>query len=150
LCTCAPVSCESLVLLTSLSRPHSTLFPHTSYIPNGFYRGVCVFPHRQMSEHGQRGFRLSSLGILLACSVRPRPWRHVFALRALAHEIYGSPDEHPRGSVGEPQGDDWAPARRFFNERRVRRTDLGGTGEWCHRTRDLMITMACVFLSHPA
>jgi len=32
----------------------------------------------------------------------------------------------------EVQEDDWEPARGFFEERRVCRTDLGGAGEW-HR-----------------
>ena len=109
--------------------PHSTVFLPTSYFSNDTHRGVCIFRRRQTSEHGQRGFRLSSLGILLAPSLRPRPWRHVSALRALAHEIYGSLDEDPRGFVGEPEGDDWEPARLFFDERMVRRTDLGGEGE---------------------
>ncbi|KAI0247533.1 hypothetical protein BJV78DRAFT_1244684 [Lactifluus subvellereus] len=107
------------------------------YFSSETHRGVCIFRRRQTSERGQRGFRLSSLGILLAPSLRPRPWRHVSALRALAHEIYSSLDEHPRGSGGEPEGDDWAPARRFFDERRVRRTDLGGAGEWHQWSEEL-------------
>jgi hypothetical protein len=94
------------------------------------HRGVCVFNRRQTSEQGQRGFRLSSLGILLARSVRPRPWKHVAALEALAYEIYASLEQEGRGCMREPQEDDWEPARRFFEERRIRRTDLGGAGEW--------------------
>jgi hypothetical protein len=110
LCTCAVVSCKSPVLLTSLSPPHSTLFLHTSYVSNGFPLSA--------SESSR-----------IPCA--PRPWRHVSALRALAHEIYASLDEHPHGIVGELQGDNWAPARWFFDERRVhRRTDLGGAGKW--------------------
>jgi hypothetical protein len=111
-------------------------FPN-SYFSNDSHRGVCIFRRRQTSEHGQRGFRLSSLGILLAPSVRPRPWQHVSALKALANEIYSSLDEHPRGSVSEPQDDDWEPARLFFDERRVRSTDLGGAGDWRQWSEEL-------------
>ena len=64
--------------------------------------------------------------------MRPRPWRHVAALQALAHEIYASLEQETPGCVREAQEDDWEPARRFFEERRVRRTDLSGAGEW-HR-----------------
>jgi hypothetical protein len=60
--------------------------------------------------------------------VRPRPWKHVTALKALAQEIYASLGQEAR----ELQEDDWAPAQRFFDERRVRHTDLGGAGDW-HR-----------------
>lgn len=61
--------------------------------------------------------------------MRPRPWRHLAALKALAQEIYGSLRQE---EVRELREEDWAPARRFFDERRVRSADLGGAGEW-HR-----------------
>ena len=60
--------------------------------------------------------------------MRPRPWKHVTALKSLAQEIYASLGQEAR----ELQEDDWAPAQRFFDERRVRHTDLGGAGDW-HR-----------------
>lgn len=101
------------------------------------HRGVCVFTRRQTSEQGQRGFRLSSFGILLVRSVRPRPWRHIAALKALAHEIYASLDQQARGSVREPQEDDWEPARQFFEERRAQHTDLGDAGEWRRWSEEL-------------
>ena len=113
-------------------------FPN-SHFTNNSHRGVCVFNRRQTSEEGQRGFRLSSLGILLARSVRPRPWRHVAALKALAYEIYASLEQEELGCPREPQEDDWEPARRFFEERRVRRTDLGGAGEWRRWSEDLEV-----------
>lgn len=62
--------------------------------------------------------------------MRPRPWKHVAALEALAYDIYASLEQEGRGCMREPQEDDWEPARRFFEQRRVRRTDLGGAGEW--------------------
>lgn len=58
--------------------------------------------------------------------MRPRPWRHVAALKALAQEIYALPGQEAR----DLQEGDWAPAQRFFDERRVRSTDLGGAGDW--------------------
>ncbi|KAH9025906.1 hypothetical protein EDB84DRAFT_1503316, partial [Lactarius hengduanensis] len=81
------------------------------YFTKDGLHGVCVLTRRQTSEQGQRGFRLSSLGILLARSLRLRPWRHVPALKAL--------------DVREP-------VRRFFELRKVRLEDLDGAGSW-HR-----------------
>jgi hypothetical protein len=91
------------------------------------HSGVCVFRRRRTAEQGHRGFRLTSLGVLLAKSTRPRPWRHVAALRALADSIYLSLET--RGIL-EPSESDWEPARVFFEERKVRRADLSGAGEW--------------------
>lgn len=86
-----------------------------------------MFRRRQTSEHGHRGFRLSSLGILLAKSVRSRPWRHVPALKALVQTIY---DSLQHREALEPTESDWDPARRFFEERKVQRADLAGAGDW--------------------
>jgi hypothetical protein len=65
--------------------------------------------------------------VLLASSTRPRPWRHVGALRALADSIYLSLAN--RGIL-EPSDSDWEPASAFFEERKVRRADLSGAGDW--------------------
>ncbi|KAG2364781.1 hypothetical protein BDR07DRAFT_1400675 [Suillus spraguei] len=97
------------------------------YFTKDTHSGVCVFRRRRTAEHGHRGFRLTSLGVLLAKSTRSRPWRHVSALRALADSIYRSLET--RG-VLEPSESDWEPARVFFEERKVRRVDLSGAGEW--------------------
>ncbi|THH12947.1 hypothetical protein EW146_g7222 [Bondarzewia mesenterica] len=86
------------------------------YFDKDGHPGVCVFRRRKTTEHGQRGFRLSSLGILLARSRKPRPWLHVPALKALVRTIYDALEE--RG-VLEPLESDWDPARRFFEERKV-------------------------------
>jgi hypothetical protein len=84
------------------------------YFTKGDHHGVCIFRRRQTTEESQRGFRLSSLGILLATSSRPRPWRHVSALKTLIQHIYSS--------VGDLElaEKDWEPARAFFEERTVR------------------------------
>ncbi|KAG2098105.1 hypothetical protein BD769DRAFT_1631354 [Suillus cothurnatus] len=97
------------------------------YFTKDTHSGVCVFRRRRTTEQGHRGFRLTSLGVLLAKSTRSRPWRHVAALRALADSIYLSLET--RG-VLEPCESDWEPARVFFEERKVRRADLSGAGEW--------------------
>ncbi|EGO22871.1 hypothetical protein SERLADRAFT_356865 [Serpula lacrymans var. lacrymans S7.9] len=97
------------------------------YFTKDGHAGVCVFRRRKTTEHGQRGFRLSSLGILLVKSNRPRPWRHITALRVLVDSIYSSLED--RGIL-EPNDADWEPARNFFEERKVRRADLGGAGDW--------------------
>lgn len=98
-----------------------------SYFTKDSHPGVCVFRRRRTTEHGQRGFRLSSLGILLVNSPRPRPWRHVDALKTLVDTIYSSLES--RG-VLEPVESDWEPAQTFFEERKARRADLGGAGGW--------------------
>ncbi|KAI0791253.1 hypothetical protein C8Q75DRAFT_805607 [Abortiporus biennis] len=97
------------------------------YFTKDGHQGVCVFRRRQTSEHGHRGFRLSSLGIILAKSTRSRPWKHVPALKALVHSIYTSLENR---AVLEPTEGDWEPAERFFEERKVKRADLGGAGDW--------------------
>ncbi|KAH9946749.1 hypothetical protein B0H21DRAFT_742241 [Amylocystis lapponica] len=97
------------------------------YFTKDEYSGVCVFHRRKTREQGHRGFRLSSVGILLAKSPRPRPWRHVPALKALVHSIYSSVEDR---DTLVPLDDDWEPARAFFEERKVRRADLGGAGDW--------------------
>ncbi|KAI0357232.1 hypothetical protein OH77DRAFT_1435926 [Trametes cingulata] len=97
------------------------------YFTKDDHQGVCVFRRRQTTEHGHRGFRLSSLGILLAKSPRPRPWRHVASLKALVGTIYSALEDR---DALEPLDADWDPARAFFEERKIRRPDLGGVGNW--------------------
>ncbi|KAJ7075267.1 hypothetical protein B0H15DRAFT_867468 [Mycena belliarum] len=98
-------------------------------------RGVCVFRRRKTVDKGHRGFRLSSLGILLAKSARPRPWKHTAALKELTTLIY-SQFESSASLV--PVESDWEPARAFFNERRVVRADLGGAGDWNGWSHELL------------
>ncbi|KZT03059.1 uncharacterized protein LAESUDRAFT_814904 [Laetiporus sulphureus 93-53] len=97
------------------------------YFTKGDHPGVCVFHRQHTTEAGHRGFRLSSLGILLAKSARPRPWLHVPALKELFQSIHSSLGDR---DILVPVDDDWEPARQFFEERKVRRADLGGTGSW--------------------
>lgn len=65
--------------------------------------------------------------------MRPRPWRHIAALKALAREIYASLEQQVR----EPQEDDWEPARQFFDVRRVQHMDLCDVGEWRRWSEEL-------------
>jgi hypothetical protein len=90
--------------------------------------GVCIFRRRETTEENHRGFRLSSLGILLANSTRPRPWRHVPALKALIETIYAGV-----GNRGEPTEKDWDLAGAFFEERKTR-VDIrvGDWNGWSH------------------
>ncbi|OSX62954.1 hypothetical protein POSPLADRAFT_1169563 [Postia placenta MAD-698-R-SB12] len=97
------------------------------YFTKDEHAGVCVFHRQHTTEQGHRGFRLSSLGILLAKSARPRPWLHVAALKELFRSIYSSIENR---DVLIPVDGDWDPARAFFEERKVRRSDLGGAGDW--------------------
>ncbi|KAJ7186505.1 hypothetical protein C8R46DRAFT_980782 [Mycena filopes] len=97
--------------------------------------GVCVFRRRKTVDHGHRGFRLSSLGILLAKSARPRPWKHTTALKELTTLIY-SRFESSASLV--PIESDWDPARAFFNERKATRADLGGAGDWNGWSHELL------------
>ncbi|KAF8151642.1 hypothetical protein B0H34DRAFT_755784 [Crassisporium funariophilum] len=96
--------------------------------------GVCVFRRRKTTEQGHRGFRLSSLGILLAKSRRPRPWRHLKALKELINTIYSRLEDT---DVLQPADSDWDPAHAFFEDRKLRRSDLGGAGNWTGWSEEL-------------
>jgi hypothetical protein len=114
----------------SSKKPPERLAHHLnvqSYFTKDFHRGVCVFRRRPTTEVGHRGYRLSSLGILLAKSARPRPWKHLPALKELVTTIYSKLENN---DTLEPTDGDWEPAREFFNDRKVKRADLGGAGDW--------------------
>lgn len=104
------------------------------YFTKDGQQGVCIFRRRKTAETGHRGFRLSSLGILLAKSRRPRPQRHVKALKELIETVYSRME--PSGIL-EASEEDWEPARVFFEERKLRRSDLGGAGDWAGWSEEL-------------
>ncbi|TDL23422.1 hypothetical protein BD410DRAFT_820784 [Rickenella mellea] len=111
----------------------------TLYFSHQDYTGLALFRRRPTQSHGHRGFRLSSIGILLAKSARPRPWAHLASLRLVADAVYKSAEtraERAESLVdleatdaetdggGTAQGDeliekDWEPARVWFEDRRV-------------------------------
>ncbi|KAH9176540.1 hypothetical protein EDB89DRAFT_1902867 [Lactarius sanguifluus] len=97
----------------------------SKYLTKDGLRDMYIFTQRQTSEKGQRGFHLSSLGILLARSFCPRPWHHVPALKAL----------------GNSSQDVWEPVRRFFGLRKARLEDLGGAGAWHRWSEELEFDM---------
>ncbi|KAK0457962.1 uncharacterized protein EV420DRAFT_1643318 [Desarmillaria tabescens] len=97
------------------------------YITKDGRHGVCVFRRRKTTEQGHRGFRLPSLGILLAKSARSKPWRHLSALKDLVATIYTRLEI---SEILEPTDEDWEPARVFFEEHKVGQDDLGGAGQW--------------------
>ncbi|KAJ2973441.1 hypothetical protein NUW54_g12063 [Trametes sanguinea] len=139
--TCIPRSLETEYLKISASEDLDLSHVEFSCLPSGLHlierdvvyftkddhQGVCVFRRRQTTEHGHRGFRLSSLGVLLAKSPRPRPWKHVAALKALVNTIYSALEDR---EALEPLDEDWEPARTFFEERKLRRSDSGDMGPW--------------------
>ncbi|KAG6868851.1 hypothetical protein C0993_008980 [Termitomyces sp. T159_Od127] len=97
------------------------------YFTKDGQHGVCIFSRRKTEEQGQRGFRLSSLGVLLARSRRPRPWRHTAALKELVTTIYNQCEE---AGISQPTESQWEPARAFFEERKIRRVDLSEWNSW--------------------
>lgn len=99
----------------------------SSYFTKDNQHGVCVFKRRNTTEHGHRGARFSSLGILLANSPRPKPWRHLAALKDLVNTIYSRLE---LSDTLNPTEEDWQPARDFFERRKIKRSDLGGAGDW--------------------
>ncbi|KAF8063448.1 hypothetical protein FPV67DRAFT_1506609 [Lyophyllum atratum] len=104
------------------------------YFTKDGQHGVCVYRRRKTVEQGHRGFRLSSLGILLAKSRRPRPWRHTSDLKALITRIYAQCEN---SGLLQPTESQWDPARRFFEERKVKRANLGGLGDWSGWSHEL-------------
>ncbi|KAH9057019.1 hypothetical protein EDB83DRAFT_2520952 [Lactarius deliciosus] len=92
----------------------------TSYFTKDSPRGVYVFTRRQTSEQGQRGFRLSSLSILLARSLRPPSWHHVPALKALVRDLHSDSAAQGYSSQGV-----WEPVRRWREELELDIDDSG-------------------------
>ncbi|KAF9530702.1 hypothetical protein CPB83DRAFT_810102 [Crepidotus variabilis] len=130
------------------------------YFTKESQHGVCIFRRRKTGEQGHRGFRLSSLGILLAKSERPRPWRHVKELKQLITEVHRRSSsrrtlEGNHDGAGRPSlelditEEDWEPARLFFEERKLRRVDLGGAGRWSGWSDELDGAYAEPFDSNP-
>lgn len=98
-----------------------------SYFTKGGHQGVSIFRRRETSEEGHRGFRLSSLGVLLAKLPRPRPWRHVPSLKSLVHSLYSRFQEE---GIYDPGQFDWSFAESFFEQRRDSHIDSSGPGVW--------------------
>lgn len=118
---------------------HSTfcLILSHRYFTKGVYPGVSVFRRLRTSDHGQRGFRLSALGVLLAQSLRPRPWSYVETLNTLLDRIYTSVEQRDDSTCAQtsmlesfsPTGD-WEILRAFFEDRVVQYEGPCGTGQW--------------------
>ena len=101
--------------------------PFCSYFTKGDHQGVSIFRRRETSETGHRGFRLSSLGVLLAKSPRPQPWRHVTSLKSLIRSMYSRFQE---GGIYDPGQFDWASAENFFEQRKGSQNDSSRSGVW--------------------
>lgn len=103
------------------------LKPFSSYLSKGDHQGVSIFRRRESSEQGHRGFRLSSLGVLLAKSSRPRPWLHVPSLKSLVHSMYSRFKEE---DIYDPKEFDWSLAESFFEQRKFPQTDSSNLDAW--------------------
>ena len=79
----------------------------TSHITKDSYYGICLFQRHETAEAGMRGYHLRSIGVLVAQSSRPRPWRHISALRDLLQKIYGS------------DIDNFAPVESYYEEHKA-------------------------------
>jgi len=101
--------------------------PFCSYFARGGHQGVSIFRRRETSETGHRGFRLSSLGVLLAKSPRPQPWRHVPSLKSLIRSMYSRFQEE---GIYDPGQFDWSSAESFFKQRKDFQTDSSYSGVW--------------------
>lgn len=97
------------------------------YFTKGDHQGVSVFRRRETSETGHRGFRLSSLGVLLTKSSRPRPWRHVSSLKSLIRSMYSRFKEE---DIYDPEQFDWSSAESFFEQRKCSRADPFDSCAW--------------------
>ncbi|KAF5353574.1 hypothetical protein D9757_013711 [Collybiopsis confluens] len=87
------------------------------YFSKDGHQGVCAFLRVKSTEQGHRGFRLTSLGVLLAKSTRPKPWRHVAALKDLMTMLYARME---LTNTLQPSEADWEPSRVYFEEHKVR------------------------------
>lgn len=77
-----------------------------------------------------RGFRLESLGILVAQSSCPRPWRHRASLKDLSRRladrwVEDQSQYHDRDAANEK---DWEILKAWFEKRMFRR--IGEEGQW--------------------
>lgn len=98
-----------------------------SYLSKGDHQGVSIFCRRKTSEQGHRGFRLFSLGVLLAKSSRPRPWRHVPSLKSLVRSMYS---RFKKDGIYDPEQFDWSFAEGFFEQRKYSQASSSDSSAW--------------------
>lgn len=115
------------IFFSAGSAPDIVSIPFSSYFSKGDHQGVSIFRRRGTSEQGHRGFRLSSLGILLAKSSRPRPWRHVPSLKSLIRSMYSRFKEE---GIYDPGEFDWSSAESFFEQRKYPQSGSSDLGAW--------------------
>ena len=75
-----------------------------------------------------RGFRLESLGILVARSSRPRPWRHLAALKELSHRLDERWTSLDSQFINAEENRDWTLLKDWYLRRVFRR--IGEEGKW--------------------
>lgn len=85
-----------------------------------------------------RGFRLESLGILVAQSPRPRPWRHLASLKDLSRRL----SEHWEVSQTQYSEErDWSLLEQWYTRRMFRR--IGEEGRWVDWEEELSSDSVC-------
>ncbi|KAF8585278.1 hypothetical protein K439DRAFT_1388555 [Ramaria rubella] len=98
------------------------------HITHEVHHGISVFRRRPTTEIGMRGFRLESLGILVAQSSRPRPWRHLASLKELSRRL----EDHWVSSESQyadtKENRDWRLLEKWYLRRVFRR--MGEEGKW--------------------
>lgn len=109
------------------STPDIISTPFSSYLSKGDHQGVSIFCRKETSEQGHRGFRLFSLGVLLAKSSRPRPWRHVPSLKSLIHSTYS---QFKKEGIYDPEQFDWSFAEGFFEQRKHSQASASDSSAW--------------------
>ncbi|EAU83600.2 hypothetical protein CC1G_07973 [Coprinopsis cinerea okayama7 len=129
---------EDIVHFTSCIKPSSTASSSTSKPPDPpkLLHALSLFRRRRTPNPTYRGFLLSALGILVVPSYpdcsgqrgvkKPRPWRHVEALRAVAERCYSRPGSDPSATpeTGKLVDVD-AAAEEWYEPARIFLADYG-------------------------
>lgn len=88
-----------------------------------------------------RGFRLESLGILVARSSRPRPWRHLAALKELSHKLDDRWTSLDTQYSDTEENRDWTLLKDWYLRRVFRR--IGEEGKWVDWEEELSSENVC-------
>lgn len=125
------------------------------YFSHSKYTGLALFRRRPTPSRDHRGFRLSSLGILLADTQRPKPWLHLTSLQSLADRMYASASDREAQAVandgegssgasdqqrraGELIDKDWEHIREWFTEHEAKDdSTIPDGGAWAGWSNEL-------------
>ncbi|KAG8807822.1 hypothetical protein FRC17_004252, partial [Serendipita sp. 399] len=90
---------------------------YSSYFTKDSYQGVAVYRRITSDEQSRRGARMISVGVIVENSTRPRPWKHINALKRFAVRLEDNLDE--RDSL-----------EAYFNEHKVSSTNAPEEEPW--------------------